>query len=282
MHHHGLYHHLSDYGFVALYGPDILLLAIVLAVVYFKYFVPKGVKTSQKVLFILALIFMYIAEGSPLSVLGHHFSFTAHMAQMAIMYLVFPPLIILSLPVSFYKTILEKENGFTRFFRAATKPLIALVSFVMLFSFYHIPGIFDFVMANMPLMTLYHMVLLLASFITWWPALCPVEEYDDMSGIKRIAYIFGSGLLLTPACALIMFANRVLFTTYMDAPRVFFGMSPLEDQIAGGVVMKIMQEFVYAVILGVIFFRWVRRQKERDEEETARIEASILAFQNKH
>ncbi len=50
----------------------------------------------------------------------------------------------------------------------------------------------------------------------WWPMLNPLPEYQTLSDIKKLGYMFVIGILLTPACALIIFATAPLFATYTD------------------------------------------------------------------
>ena len=113
----------------------------------------------------------------------------------------------------------------------------------------------------------------------WWPIITDIKKYDILSGPLKIGYIFANGVLITPACALIIFASEPLYTTYSDpsawlnmlalcvptstlsslnisGPELFSSMSLLHDQQLGGVLMKVIQEIVYGFILAKIFYRW--------------------------
>ena len=39
------------------------------------------------------------------------------------------------------------------------------------------------------------------------------------------------------------------------------------DQQTGGIIMKIVQEIVYGTIIGYVFFKWARREREKDREQ---------------
>ncbi|RCK10896.1 hypothetical protein DT075_23240 [Bacillus licheniformis] len=56
-------------------------------------------------LFLTAMILLYASKGSPVDLLGH-IMFSAHMAQMAVLYLIVPPLIILGIPPWFWKKVI--------------------------------------------------------------------------------------------------------------------------------------------------------------------------------
>jgi len=113
----------------------------------------------------------------------------------------------------------------------------------------------------------YRAVFLISAFMLWFPVFCPLPEYNRMSELKRMAYIFLNGVLLTPACALIIFAKAPMYAMYAAVPESLLLLPMLDDQQLGGVIMKIVQEIVYGIALGYTFFRWYRRERKRDEEE---------------
>lgn len=125
----------------------------------------------------------------------------------------------------------------------------------------------------------------------WWPFVNKQDDGRELHRLKKVGYIFASGVLLTPACALIVFATAPLYSTYSDtsawlkamelcvpastlsglnlsSPELFSNMPVLEDQRLGGIIMKIVQEIVYGVILGQVFFEWFRKEQEQAAEIT--------------
>ncbi|KZE63345.1 hypothetical protein AWM68_15105 [Fictibacillus phosphorivorans] len=274
MHHNHHVHHtsLSDYSWYELYPPFIYVLAIVLAFVYFRWIIRgkhgKSLATWwQKAAMTFALVLMIIIKGTPVQILGHNYLFSVHMVQMAVLYLMITPLVILSVPEVKWSSWLNKKSILTRIFHFLTKPLIALLVFNSVFSLYHIPLVFDTAVGNPVIHYGYHALLLITAFTMWWPVLCPVKELDSLSDIKKIGYVFANGVLMTPACALIMFADFQLYETYRNVPQLYATMTPKEDQHVGGVTMKIFQEVVYAFVLGLIFFRWVKKERLRDKAD---------------
>ena len=129
----------------------------------------------------------------------------------------------------------------------------------------------------------YTTVLFITAIFMWFPLVNQLPEQESLSGVKKVAYIFGSGILMTPACALIIFANAPMYDTFTNAeswasamqlcvpasaltdlklsgPEMFNGLPLLEDQQLGGVLMKIIQEIVLGYVLGVTFFAWFKRE----------------------
>ncbi|MBH0166008.1 MULTISPECIES: cytochrome c oxidase assembly protein [Fictibacillus] len=274
MHHNHHVHHtsLSDYNWYELFPPSIYVLAIILAFVYFRFVArdKQGKKLAtkwQQTSMIASLLLMIIIKGTPVQVLGHNYLFSVHMVQMAVLYLMIAPLMILGIPEVRWKSWLSKKTILTRIFHFLTKPLLALLIFNAVFSLYHIPLVFDAAVSNPVIHYGYHALLLITAYTMWWPVLCPVRELDTLSDIKKIGYVFANGVLMTPACALIMFADFQLYETYRNVPQLFETMTPKEDQHVGGVTMKIFQEVIYAFVLGLIFTRWVKKERLRDKAD---------------
>ncbi|MGF3102428.1 cytochrome c oxidase assembly factor CtaG [Rossellomorea sp. DUT-2] len=286
---------LGIFGFMALWSPFFILALVFITVVYFLITVKwrDGFKESEKLTskeatyFILAMVLFYGIKGSPVEVLGT-ILFSAHMTQMALLYLVVTPLLVLGIPKWVWKAAVELPVV-KQVFKFMTKPLISLLSFNIIFSIYHIPLVFDNVRTDATLHGLATVILFLLSLFMWWPLLNPVDDDIDLSGLKRIGYILGSAVLLTPACGLIIFAENPLYAPYYDpqeflkalalcvpvntlegltltGPELFTDMSTQNDQQLGGVIMKIVQEIVFGVMLFNLFFQWYRQDQEKQEK----------------
>ena len=54
----------------------------------------------------------------------------------------------------------------------------------------------------------------------------------------------------------------------LSGPELFTNMTPLEDQQLGGVIMKIIQEIIFAVILGRVFMVWYKNDQKNADKMT--------------
>ncbi|MEW9501429.1 cytochrome c oxidase assembly factor CtaG [Jeotgalibacillus marinus] len=284
------------FGFRALWSPYFLISMVVLTVLFFllatkwrhRFQDNEPLTIKQIILFSTAMLLTYIVKGSPIDLLAH-ILFSVHMIQMAIIFLVIPPLLIVAIPSYMWKALIKQPfiRPVVTFF---TKPILALLLFNGMFSFYHIPVIFDTIKVDMLLHEGYMSLLFIFALFMWWPLVNRLEDEYRLSGLKKIGYIFADGILLTPACALIIFSDAPMYDTFYNGgawlqamalcvpagtldglksigitgPELFSNMPPLEDQQLGGVVMKIIQEIVYGVVLAQVFFEWVRREKEEE------------------
>jgi putative membrane protein len=282
------------FGFRALWSPYFLAVMILITVLYFiiigpwssKFKDSNPVTTKQQILFVVGILALYISKGSPVDLLGH-IMFSAHMTQMAVLYLIVPPLLILGIPDWLWKAIIYRPV-IKPFLKVFTSPIIALILFNGVFSLYHVPLVFDFVKTDPVYHATMTTIIFFGAMFMWWPLLNTLPDWSSLTGIKKVGYIFANGVLLTPACALIIFATDPLYVTYSEpqawinalqlcvpadtlsglnltGPEMFNTLPLVEDQQLGGVVMKIIQEIVCGTILAYIFFQWARKERQKDE-----------------
>ncbi|UVI33760.1 cytochrome c oxidase assembly factor CtaG [Paenibacillus spongiae] len=286
---------LEYFSFEELWSPLFFFFMAALVILYFYLIGPWKEKHApdepqvtkfRKSLFVLGMILFYLAHGGPLDLLGH-IMFSFHMTNMSLSYLIAPPLILLGVPAYLFRAVFGKK--FWRKLSIFMHPIFTLVAFNMLFSIYHVPLVHDYVMTNFTVHRLYYIALLVTSFMMWWQIVEPVREWSRLADVKKMAYIFANGLLLTPACALIIFAGAPLYATYSDpqvwaqamgycvsgdpsallasfnGPSFFSMMKPVEDQQTGGIIMKLVQEVMYGAILAYVFKAWYKREHADDE-----------------
>ncbi|MBA2174300.1 cytochrome c oxidase assembly factor CtaG [Halobacillus locisalis] len=280
---------LQLFGFRALWSPFYALFILLLAATYF-YITgpgrPKGEESASfkhQVFFYTGLVLLYVVKGSPVDLLGH-IMFTAHMTQMALYYLLFPILIIKGLPSWIWRKLFDMK-GLAPVLRLLTKPLISLLLFNGLFSMYHMPGVFDYAKSDEIAHTVITTIILITAFAMWVSVFPPLRELDRISPIMKIGFIFANGVLITPACGLIIFAEAPLYETYSEAgawiqalslcvpagvltdiasslsgPSYFTPMPLVEDQQLGGIIMKVTQEIIFGAIIAYVFFGWFRKE----------------------
>jgi putative membrane protein len=271
-------------GFLALWSPGLLLILIVLTYVYFQLIGPlrqrfagsSPVSIGKKMMFLLAIALIYAAQGSPINYYSHGFSFGVHMFQQTLVYLILPPILFLSLPEWLIRPLLMKPI-LRKVVFPWTHPLIAGLLFNLLFSFYHIPEIFNYTFDHPFMHQSYHWILAITAFIMWCPIFCSVPEWRRMTDLQQMGYVFFNGVLLTPACALIIFSNTELYPAYIQGSQmIHFFLTPLEDQQLGGTLMKVIQEFVYGTVLAYVFFKWYRKEKKKEDNEETAVDTHTL------
>ncbi|MEC0091519.1 cytochrome c oxidase assembly factor CtaG [Paenibacillus macquariensis] len=286
---------LEYFSVADLWSPLFLVFMLLLTVGYLLVVGPlseklegaKQVSWMKKGMFIAGMFMLYLAQGGPVSILGH-MMFSFHMLTMALSYLVAPPLIMMGIPGWLWRALLKVNP--LRSLKFLAKPVVAALLFNGLFSLYHIPAIHDYVMLHFNVHRLYYLVLFVTAMLMWWTLLNPLPESQKGSSLGKMGYIFLNMVLLTPACGLIIFASQPMYTTYSDpnvwaqamgycisgdplamlekfgGPTFFNLMSPLVDQQVGGILMKFIQEIIFASILAYVFFHWYKKENREDDD----------------
>jgi putative membrane protein len=278
----------ETFGFRGTWNPELIVLTVLIGVAYFACIGPlrhtfpgaEPASLRQKILFSAGLLLFYFSLGSPLNVSGH-FLFTGHMLQQALLYLVMPLLILAGTPTFIYQ-YLARYRLIRGILKVFSHPIPAILLFNALFSFYHMPVILDLVMNNLAMHNLIHFILLIAAFFMWMPVIAPVPEIHRLSDLQKVAYIFANGVLITPACALIIFAGSPMYETYVNGPTMLcapfysapidksmftVAIEPLDDQRLGGILMKLMQELNYGIVLAYVFASWYRKERDQPDDQ---------------
>ncbi|WP_308638042.1 cytochrome c oxidase assembly factor CtaG [Paenibacillus silvisoli] len=288
---------LQYFSFEELWSPWFFFFMTALVILYFYLAGPwkekhapndPRVTVLQKSFFVTGMVLYYLAQGGPLELLGH-MMFTFHMVNMSLAYLIVPPMLLLGIPGYIWRYVFARP--FWSKYRSLMNPIFTLVVFNMLFSVYHVPVVHDYVMTHFTIHRIYYLVLLVTSFMMWWQITCPVPEWNRLTDVRKMAYIFASGMLLTPACALIIFASHPMYATYndpevwaqamgycvagdpnllltnFDGPTFFNLMGINEDQQLGGIIMKLVQEVMYGAILAYVFFHWYKKEHADSDDE---------------
>ncbi|SEU29700.1 cytochrome c oxidase assembly factor CtaG [Paenibacillus sp. NFR01] len=287
---------LQAFSFAEMWSPLLLAAALLAAAGYLVLIGPAAerlraapVPLWRRALFLGGLAMLYLAQGGPVSLLGHIF-FSFHMLSMALSYLVAIPLMMLGIPDWAWRILL----AFLRPLRGLSflaRPVVSAALFNGLFSLYHLPAVHDYVMLHFAVHRLYYGLLFLAAALMWWNLINPLPERRSLEGPGGIGYIFLNMVLLTPACGLIIFAGSPLYATYSDpqawaramgycvsgspaallqqfgGPAYFGWLSPRVDQQVGGIAMKFIQEGIFASMLAYVFYHWYKKENGPDEEE---------------
>lgn len=290
---------ISIFGFQALWSPFYLAVLVLITILYFmltikwrdKFKDSEPLKTKEAILFVSGMVLLYAIKGAPTDLLGH-IIFSMHMVQMAFLLLLVPPLLIMGIPSWIWRKFISFPVV-RPLFHFFTKPMLALILFGLVFSFYHIPLIFDFVKTSSSIHAAVNVILFVSAIFYWWPVVNNLEGSYKFHGLKKLGYLFALSVLMTPACALIIFSSSPFYATYSDGeawlqamalcvpagtlsqlnlsgPELFTNMSTIEDQRTGGIVMKVLQELVFTVFLWLVFYEWLRNENDNADEITAK------------
>lgn len=250
--------------------PSVAIGVVALAALYVRL---GGLAAPRRrvVSFGASLVVLFFTLNGPLHDLSDSYLFSAHMVQHLILTLLFPPLFLYGLPARVVRPFLR-----LRWLRAfggwVTRPVPAAAIFITPIMFWHLPAFYEAAMRHHPLHIVQHLVFLATSVVMWWPVLSPVPELPRTSYPGQLLYLFLLGIPMSIVGAMITLADAPLYPFYVAAPRVW-GISALDDQQWGGLIMWVLGGLVFWIAMTVVWFRWAVREERGDAERRVPLEA---------
>jgi putative membrane protein len=218
---------------------------------------PRG----RAAMFYGALVIFYLAVGSPLDQVAERFLLSAHMVQhLLIMYPV-PLLILLGTPSWMVDPVLSRP-GLRSLLGILFNPVTCGLVSATVISVWHVPFLYEWTLQDKVVHVAEHLMFLAVSFLYWWPLASPSGVFPCPGYGVRMLYVFATEIAMIPVSAYVVFSHDILYPTYEYAPRLIAAMSPADDQLAAGIIMKVSGMAVSLTALGVCFFKWSRASQD--------------------
>ena len=216
---------------------------------------------AQVASFGAALAILLVALNGPLHDLSEQYLFSAHMVQHLLLVLAVPPLILMGTPGWIVDRV-TRRAPVHRLSAWLTGPLVAffLPNFVL--GLWHFPAPYDAALANHRLHVTMHLSLMVSAGMLWWPVVSPTPALPRLGYAGQMLYLFSLGLPMSLIGALITLAERPIYRWYVNAPRLFPGLTPLEDQRLGGLIMWVPGMLVFWGAMTIVWFRWAAKEAD--------------------
>jgi putative membrane protein len=215
----------------------------------------RGASGQRRAAFWSGWLVLLIALVSPVHAMGEVL-FSAHMVQHELMMVVAGPLIIASRPLG--AMVWGLPPGWRRGTGAAaklapvqtlwgfcTRPLHASWLHFAALWIWHIPVLFQGAVENVWLHGLQHISFLGSALLFWW-ALMRAAEHRRHAG-EAALYLFTTMVHTGMLGALLTFSTRVWYPVYGEKAAAW-GLSAIEDQQLGGLIMTVPPIAVYLLI----------------------------------
>ena len=208
-----------------------------------------------------------IALVSPIDGLGA-VSFAAHMVQHELLMIVAAPLLVLGRPLAVWlwaftpggRSALGRlfhRSGWRFFWLALTAPLAAWVLHALALWLWHVPALFEAALASEWVHAAQHICFLGTALVFWWSVLGGVtRRHRGIALLSLFTTMVHTGAL----GALLALSIIVWYPTYR-AGVTFWGLTALQDQQLGGIVMWVPPSFVYVAFAVVLAGRWLSEQQ---------------------
>lgn len=213
----------------------------------------------RRLCFAGALLVILGSLNGPIHDLSDRYLFSVHMAQHLLLTMVMPPLLIAGLP----GWLVDRSVGrpaLRAVGRVLTHPVFAGLAFSVVLLVWHTVGAYDLMMRDHDVHIATHLLFMVAAVLFWWPVASPSTALPRLSPGSGLLYLFLGQLPMQLLGAIITFAGEPLYTWYLQAPRTG-GLSPLDDQKLGGLLMWIPGNLWIWGAMSVLFFQWAKKEQ---------------------
>lgn len=240
----------------------------------------RGVRRGEAWAFACGWFALFVALVSPLHPWGEVL-FAAHMTQHEILMLVAAPLLVLGRPLLPFLWALPRSwrgrvggvgklRWVQRSWRTLTNPLVAWAIHTAALWVWHAPVLFQATLKSDLVHTLQHVSFLGSALLFWWAL---VHGRRGLLGYGvAVLYMFTTSIQSGALGALLTFASTVWYPAYANST-ASWGLTPLEDQQLGGLIMWVPAGLVYIVAGLALMVGWMRESERSVVKREAQEEA---------
>jgi putative membrane protein len=229
-----------------------------------------GAGPLQALAFAGGMLALLAALVSPIDGLGEDYLFSAHMVQHVLLGDIAPLLILLGLSRAIMRPATRRLTGLERRLGPLANPATGIVIWLALMYLWHVPALYDAAAENAGIHLLEHGSFFAAGVALWWPLIQPVPMRRRLTGLQPLGYIGAAKAGLAALGIYLAWSSSALYPYYEQTPRIW-GLTPVEDQNVGGVIMMVEQSFTLVLVLVFLFVRMLA-QSEEDERRRERLE----------
>ncbi len=242
-----------------------------------------GIRRREAAAFAGGWLALLIALVSPLHSLGGVL-FSAHMAQHELLIAVSAPLLVLGRPLIPFLWALpqnwrreagewSKNAGVARTWQLLTLPSVAFSLHAIALWTWHLPGPYQSTLHSELMHTLQHSSFLFSALLFWWTIF--KVRGSHLGYGSAVFYLFATGMQTGALGALLTFAPSLWYPAYA-ATTGPWGLTPLEDQQLGGLIMWIPGSVPYLLAGLAVFARWLGESDRRSARHSATMAAARI------
>ena len=226
----------------------------------------RGVRQWQAWCFAGGIFTLIVALVSPLHALGGAL-FSAHMTQHVLLMGVAAPLLVMGAPLTAFTWALPHSarrhvgralgSGAYRYtWRILTTPAVAWLLHAAAIWVWHVPELYAATVGSHLVHAAQHASFMLSALLFWWAL------RDRGRHGLAVLYLFTTAVHSSLLGALLAFAPEAFYAPYeLTAP--LWGMTALEDQQLGGLIMWVPAGLVYFGAALALLASWIRQSERR-------------------
>jgi putative membrane protein len=229
-----------------------------------------GIRRWEATAFAIGWLCLAVALVSPVHALGGVL-FSAHMTQHELLISVSAPLLVLGrplipflwgLPLAWRRKLGDwaRADSVGRSWGMLSMPAVAFSLHAIALWVWHLPGPYQSTLNSELMHSLQHISFLGSALLFWWTVF--KSRGSELGYGAAVFYLFGTALQTGALGALLTFAPRLWYPVYA-ATTGPWGLTPLEDQQLGGLIMWIPGSIPYVIAGLYMFARWLNAAEAR-------------------
>lgn len=254
----------------------LLIISLVLYVIGARHLWPRLTNARRKFVWQAASFgagwfVLFLALASPIDGAGS-LAFSAHMVQHELLMIVAAPLMVMGRPLGVWVWALPHGwrtgvGGFTHarpvsvFWNLITRPVNAWILHFAALWVWHVPALFQAALENNGIHALQHACFLFSALLFWWAVLGKQASHGTRG--HAMLSLFTTMMHTSALGALFTFSQTVWYPVYGDSAWHAFGLTPLEDQQLGGLIMWIPGGLVYVIAGLALMATWLNEPRPR-------------------
>jgi cytochrome c oxidase assembly factor CtaG len=220
---------------------------------------------ERLVSFLCGLLLLWIVIASPMDGFADAL-LTAHMIEHLLLMSAIPMLLLYGLPVvpllrglprPLLRWVVGPLMRITALRHLAAwlvTPAVAWLGMNVAYLAWHVPAAYNRALENETVHGVEHLCFLFTSLLFWWYIFRPWPAKQRPDDWGMLVYLALGDVVMTMLSAFLAFCERPVYSYYVQHPNPF-GISVLDDQVLGAVVMWVLGSFAYLLPAMVITFR---------------------------
>ncbi len=224
--------------------------------------------------YLTGLILIGIAILSPIDVLGGQL-FYMHMIQHLLLVMIVPPLLLIANPFPFFlwglssglrskvTPLFNPKSSFRHNLGQITPPGVIWMLFIAVFLGWHDPNFYNAALQNELIHDLEHITFFGTALLFWWHVTqVGPRIHGHFPRMVRIAFLLMVVPINMVAGIFIAFSSEPIYTYYTTVPRIG-GLTVMEDQMLGGIIMWIPGSMMYIIAALILIANVVQAETDK-------------------
>lgn len=231
-----------------------------------------GISRLECASFAAGWIVLAVALTSPIHEMGEVL-FSAHMLQHELLIGIASPLLVIGRPiVAFVWALPERMRPgagrvgglpiISPVWRFLSLPLTAFAIHSLSIWIWHAPLFYQAALTSDATHSAQHSTFIFAGCLFWWSMLGARGERAGRGRGVAAGYLFATIMITGALGALLTFASSLWYPAYASTT-ARWGMTPLEDQQLGGLIMWVLGGVPYLIGVIVVLSGWIRESRLR-------------------